>query len=160
MTKVLVVSDTHTHNDKWIELINKLKPNVILHCGDHCTQEEIMNKYATYWVAGNNDIYGEEIKIFNIENVKFILMHGHQASRIDLKKWKLNLIQLAKQNNVNVLVYGHSHIQDIDEIDNIIAINPGSLEYPRNPELLPTYITFDVDNDKVINIKIHYYNVN
>lgn len=157
MTKVLCVSDTHGRNERWIEIINKIKPDIVIHSGDHCTEKEIMDKYANFWVSGNNDYIGNEIELFKIENVKFILMHGHQASRYNLIKWKNDLVNIAKKENVNVLVYGHSHIQDIDNISNITTINPGSLELPRNPEILPTYVTFDVNDDKILNLKVHYY---
>ncbi|WP_027124034.1 YfcE family phosphodiesterase [Mycoplasmoides pirum] len=160
MIKVLCISDTHGRNQRWIELINKIKPNIVLHCGDHCTEEEIMNKYADFWVAGNNDYIGNEIELFKLENVKFILFHGHQAARFNLKKWKQNLVDIAKKHNVDAMIYGHSHIQDIDSVDGIVTINPGSLELPRNAELLPTYATFEVVDNKIQNIKIEFYDFN
>ncbi|WP_033159837.1 YfcE family phosphodiesterase [Mycoplasmoides alvi] len=157
MTKVLCVSDTHGRNEKWIELIKKVNPDVVIHSGDHCTDEKIMNQYANFWVSGNNDYIGNEIEIFKIEDIKFILMHGHQANRFNLEKWKKDLVKIALKNNANVLIYGHSHIQDIDKISDIITINPGSLELPRNAEMLPSYVTFIVDCNKIINLEIHFY---
>lgn len=54
------------------------------------------------------------------------------------------------------MVYGHSHIQELDLIDNVITINPGSLQLPRNQENLPTYATFEVVDKKLANLKINF----
>ena len=41
------------------------------------------------------------------------------------------MIKVAKDNNVDIVVYGHTHIPVYKKIDNIIFINPGSTTYPR-----------------------------
>ncbi|WP_027119511.1 YfcE family phosphodiesterase [[Mycoplasma] testudinis] len=157
MTKVLSVSDTHGMNERWKQIIEIEKPDIVLHSGDHCTKKTIMIDNATYWVAGNNDYIGNEIETFTIENLKFVLLHGHQCgSRWDNARWKENLVEFVKPYSPHVMVYGHSHIQDYDVIDNVITINPGSLQLPRNKENLPTYATFNVDQDQLTNFKIHF----
>lgn len=160
MLKILSVSDTHGRNERWEKVIKKELPDLVLHSGDHCTSENIMNLYANYWVAGNNDYIGNEIEIFKIEDLKFILLHGHQANRSNYEIWKNKLSEFAKPYNPDVLIYGHSHIQDVDEINGIKMINPGSLELPRNKEMQPTYITFEVDQNQIKNLKIHFYDFN
>lgn len=157
MKKVLSVSDTHGVNERWLKIIDLEKPDIILHSGDHCTEKKFMDGIATYWVAGNNDHLGNEIECFMIENMQFVLLHGHQCgSRWDNQRWKECLVAYVKKFMPNVMVYGHSHIQDLDLIDNVVTINPGSLQLPRNQENLPTYATFEVVDKKLANLKINF----
>ena len=37
------------------------------------------------------------------------------------------LYYLAKENNCNLVLYGHTHIQKMEEHDGIIFLNPGSV---------------------------------
>lgn len=157
MTKVLAVSDTHGRNDRWRELIQQLQPDIVLHAGDHCTTKDVMNELATFWVAGNNDYLGDEIVVLQIEQVKFVLLHGHQASRINPPKWRKQLVAIAKQNEATALIYGHSHIEHVETIDGVFTLNPGSLELPRNNLFRPTYATFSVDQQQITNVQLHFY---
>lgn len=160
MIKVLVVSDTHGRNERWLEIKKKVNPDIVLHAGDHCTSKEFMNEHATYWVAGNNDYIGDEIQIFTINDIRFILLHGHQVNRTNREKWRASLAYMALSSNASVLVYGHSHIEDVESVGKILTINPGSLEFPRNNQMLPTYITFEVHDNEIKNIETHYYTFN
>ncbi|MGN1033663.1 MAG: metallophosphoesterase family protein, partial [Intestinibacter sp.] len=40
-------------------------------------------------------------------------------------------LRIAKNNNIDFVVYGHTHIPEYKIIDNITFINPGSTTYPR-----------------------------
>ena len=42
-----------------------------------------------------------------------------------------SLYRFAKDNNIDFVVFGHTHIPIYETIDNITFINPGSLAYPR-----------------------------
>ena len=57
-----------------------------------------------------------------------MLCHGHQY---DVKWGFDSLLKIAKDNNIDIVVYGHTHIPVYKKIDNIIFINPGSTTYPR-----------------------------
>lgn len=43
-----------------------------------------------------------------------------------------SLYKYAKENNIDFVVFGHTHIPTYETIDNITFINPGSLTYPRD----------------------------
>ena len=45
--------------------------------------------------------------------------------------WLNSLLKLAKNNHIDIVVYGHTHIPVYKTIDNVTFINPGSLTYPR-----------------------------
>ncbi|AFQ03036.1 serine/threonine protein phosphatase [Mycoplasmoides genitalium M2321] len=157
LIKVLVIADTHGQNQRWIELKNYHNPDVIIHAGDHMTTKQFMDQNATFWVAGNNDSIGNEIEIFQLGQINFVLMHGHQAPRDNLKKWYQLLVLKAQQYPCDVLIFGHSHIEYTNKINKIQLINPGSLQLPRNQTNTPSYCTFIVNKDELTDLTIHYY---
>jgi putative phosphoesterase len=59
------------------------------------------------------------------------------------------LRKVGKDNNVDIVIYGHSHIPVIDESSQPIIVNPGSISLPRNPDRLKTYLVIEFDNDKI-----------
>ncbi len=38
------------------------------------------------------------------------------------------------RTDLDVVVYGHSHVEAVDEIDGVLCVNPGSPTYPHNLE--------------------------
>ncbi|BFO96407.1 metallophosphoesterase [Mycoplasmoides pneumoniae] len=156
MTKVLVLSDTHGYNDRWLAVMKLHNPDVVIHAGDHLTTKKFMDQNATFWVAGNHDVVGEEIQMFELEGIQFVLMHGHQAPRHDLKQWYKMLVDQAKSYLCDVLIVGHSHIEHYETIDGIQVINPGSLEIPRNPRKLPTYCNLNLSQGRISDLTFHF----
>ena len=57
--KLLVISDTHRNIENAVSLINKLKPDYVLHLGDVCEDSkrlsDIFPKLIVLSVIGNND---------------------------------------------------------------------------------------------------------
>ena len=49
------------------------------------------------------------------------------------------------EKGCDIVMYGHTHRPDIDLDGGIIAINPGSLTYPRQQGRKPTYVIMDID---------------
>jgi putative phosphoesterase len=51
---------------------------------------------------------------------------------------------------LDVLVYGHTHVEAIDVIDSILCINPGSPTFPHNLEAqLGTVAFLDIDDGRI-----------
>ena len=44
----------------------------------------------------------------------------------------------------------------IEEIDGVLAINPGSLSYPRQHGRKPSYVILETDKDRKMSAKIKY----
>lgn len=147
--KYVVVSDIHGssyYTKKLIDIINKEKPDKLILLGDlyyHgprniLTKEydtmkvsEILNQYKDIILCtrGNCDaLIDEDISLFkfkkfikiNINGVKFFFNHGD----------KYNMDNIP--SNIDVLVYGHFHTGYIQNINNCLCVNPGSLSLPRN----------------------------
>lgn len=136
--KIGVISDTH------IKSPDKLLPNavfqvfegvdLILHAGDILIEEVLLQLEAiapVQAVSGNNDSY--EIytkhgirKLITIDGKKIGMTHG-----ISRGKTHMNAYSEFIDDNVDCIVYGHSHIPHNERINNILFFNPGSATQRR-----------------------------
>lgn len=93
-------------------------------------------------VPGNCDYSSMEPFIAFTEECgkKIVLTHGH----LHRAKYGLDdLKRLAKNNNADIVVYGHTHIRAVDYSDGVYYINPGSLALPKDG-LPPSYAIIDI----------------
>lgn len=147
--KVIVISDIHGSSfymNKMKKAINEEKPDKVILLGDlyyHGPRNPLSKEYAPMEVAnilnsmkdkilavrGNCDaevdqmISEFELKeniILEIEGKKFFFTHGH----------KINMDNLPEEK-IDVLMYGHFHTGFIEEKNNIIFANPGSISLPK-----------------------------
>lgn len=131
MKKILVLSDTHGRFDKVLKIFEKENPDIVISAGDGIKDIEelsyIYDDKIYYKVKGNCDFFERncnEEEIFEIDNIKFYLTHGH------LYRVKRNLEELkerVKKLNVDITIYGHTHKENLELGDNII-FNPGAAE--------------------------------
>lgn len=132
--KIGVIGDTHMpkrakHLPKALK--DGLKGvDLILHTGDWQTLEvyEELQKIAPVdGVAGNVD--GEEIlttfgkrKIFTFHGVTIGLTHGDGKGKTTEKR----AIEAFSDKGVDIVIFGHSHIPVLKQIDQVTLFNPGS----------------------------------
>ena len=116
-----LISDTHGMLRK--EVLESLKDcKLILHAGDIGKPEVIDNLKDISnieFIRGNCDKdknIGKEDKVVDVHNKRIYLIHDISKINIDLKK-----------ENIDIVVYGHSHKSNIYEDDNILYINPGAV---------------------------------
>lgn len=116
-----LISDTHgLLREEVVYYLNNC--NLIVHAGDIGKFEVIENlkKIANVeFIRGNCDKdknIAKEDKIIEISNIRIYLIHDISKVNIDLKK-----------ENIDIVVYGHSHKSNIYEEDGILYINPGSV---------------------------------
>lgn len=132
--KIIVISDTHKEGlvelpDKLIEAIKD--SDMVIHAGDFVdlkvleALKEISKEVKA--VCGNMD--GEDIQkilpkkeIFKIGKYKIGIMHGSGAPN--------NLVSVLseafKNDNLDLVIFGHSHSAFNERIGNTIFFNPGS----------------------------------
>lgn len=133
--KIAVVSDTHGNIEKTLDAIRTIENlELIIHLGDHVLDaREIEKQIAidTIYVKGNCDLEKEvyEEKILDLLGKKILITHGHNY---DVKRGLNNIFYRGKELNVDVILFGHSHISLIMESENILMLNPGSPDTPRN----------------------------
>ena len=148
--KILIVSDTHRRNDNFIKIIEKMpRPDTVIHCGDVEGGEYAISQCAGWpvgMVAGNNDVFSDlpREREFMLGDYKVWLTHGH-SYYVSMGNEMLKQEAVAK--GVDIVMYGHTHIPDIDDVGEIICLNPGSLSEPRQIGYRHTYIVATTDDE-------------
>lgn len=146
--KVLIVSDTHGKNYNLLNTLEKVAPiDLLIHLGDFEGGEEYIRSIAgcpVEMVAGNNDYFAglpKEI-IMKIGNYVVMLTHGH---RFGVNYGTNDILDTAKKNHVDIVMFGHTHIPMINRVQDIWLINPGSLALPRQQGREKTFIIMELD---------------
>lgn len=106
-------------------------------------------------VAGNNDFFSDlpSEKIFRIGKHNVMITHGH---RYYIGIGSEMLKREAVAEGADIVMYGHTHRPVIDISKDIIAINPGSLSYPRQENRKPSYIIMETDAQGDAHFSLHY----
>ena len=157
--KILVVSDTHRRNENYFKVIEKLgKIDLVIHCGDAEGSEYAISEGAgceTLIVMGNNDFFSKlprEIET-TIGKYKVWITHGHNYY---VSMGNETIKKEAIDRGVDIVLYGHTHRPVIDIDDDIIAVNPGSLSYPRQEGRQPSYAIMEIDREGKVHFTIAY----
>lgn len=130
--KVIVVSDSHGSKTEIQELMSKYNGKVdgFIHCGDSelSSNDPAMTGYLA--VRGNCDMDSAYPELLTevFDNVKILATHGHLYN---VKMTLMNLHYKAKENNADMVFFGHSHQLGAEVIDGVLFVNPGSILLPR-----------------------------
>lgn len=156
--KVLIVSDTHKKNENFFYVLEKEKPDLVIHCGDAEGSEYALTKAAdcpVEIVLGNNDFFSELPRelMLDIGPYKVWVVHGHNYY---VSMGNENLKREAVERGVDIVFYGHTHRPVIDMDDEVIAVNPGSLSYPRQEGRRPSYAIMEMDDRDELQFSLHY----
>ena len=149
--KLLIVSDIHGsgyYANKLLEIVEKENPDKIVLLGDlyyHGPRNPLTEKYGPMEVAnilnslkdkilaikGNCDAEVDEmISEFPLqENIQMkangynlFFTHGHKYNMDNLPPIGID---------IDIMFYGHFHVNFIEEKDGIIFVNPGSISLPK-----------------------------
>ena len=151
--KYLIISDIHGsyyYLNKALKVFKKEKCDKILILGDvlyHGPRNDLPKQYAPkkiipllnelkdkiICVRGNCDAEVDQMVLkFPIRKAKEIddnivayLTHGH----------KINPQNPYKKKKVDVVLFGHSHIHEITNVDGVTYINPGSISIPKGDKI-------------------------
>lgn len=133
---LVVLSDTHATSDT--ELTGAAATAVddadlVLHAGDFMT-EAVLDSFRDVadefrGVHGNNDDPGvtqrlPETTTFEYRGVQIAATHRSRSGTT-------GLTMLGRQQNVDLVVFGHSHRPTVEETDELTLLNPGSHAQPR-----------------------------
>lgn len=131
---IAVVSDTH-RAIKYINLAKELikSADILIHLGDNIDDVEIIKsgfKGEVYAVAGNCDYSGKYPKeaIIEVNGRKIFFTHGDLYG---VKHSMNNIYYRGKELDVDIVLFGHTHQQVIEEKNGIILMNPGSISLPK-----------------------------
>lgn len=157
--RILIVSDTHRKNDNYLKAVESAgKLDLVIHLGDVEGSEYVIEEAVdcpVEIVAGNNDFFSDlpSEKTLQIGKYRVMITHGH---RYYIGMGNEMLKKEAIAAGADIVMYGHTHKPVIDISKNIIAINPGSLSYPRQENKKPSYIIMDIDSDGEARFDLRY----
>jgi len=154
--KILVLSDSHSAIRFMRLCVDSLKPDAIIHLGDHFDDGEVIHEenpdILFYQVPGNCDRYrcpfGQpEILIQTLFGVSLYITHGH---RHQVKQTMTFLLRDARASKVQAVLYGHTHVADCHrEEDGQWVLNPGSCGYYGGSAGL-----IEIENNKISSCRI------
>lgn len=133
--KILVVSDTHRKLRNLKDLLKRYEDlDLVIHLGDHIEDAHNVAKTTEVpfaAVAGNMDSAGSLNEVVETPGGKIFLAHGHQYGvRYNLS----NLMYAAEEVGAKVALLGHTHVMYLEKTDDMLIMNPGSLEESRGME--------------------------
>lgn len=156
--KLLIVSDTHKKNENYFEVLRRQKPDMVIHCGDAEGTEYALTEAAdcpVQIVLGNNDFFSylpRELML-KIGTYRVWVTHGHNYY---VSMGSENIKREAIARGMDIVMFGHTHRPILDIESDVIAINPGSLSYPRQEGKRPSYAIMELDDKGEAHFKIEY----
>lgn len=122
---IVVVSDTHRD----LEFLNKVilresGANYFFHLGDSEIDAEKLRPFIT--IKGNRD-YQFNYPVTRLIKLDFgNIFLIHHLNEIPLNK------RVLEENNIKIVLFGHTHRRFLELIDGVYYANPGSLVYARD----------------------------
>ncbi len=161
MYKILVVSDTHKIVGNLIDLMTRINDvDHIVHLGDVAEDAEIAQTLCgdipVDYVRGNCDPFSQKAPktaVVEIQGKRFLLTHGDVY---DVKISLVRLKQAAKEQEVDVALFGHTHIPHCEWEEDILFLNPGSMTIPKKSKH-PTYALIQIDDEGRIHTALQEY---
>ncbi len=152
--KILVISDIHKDVKKLKSILNENmdKVDLKIYLGDFQLPPKKQSEFSSYFdycVQGNMDSPGISPiqKIVLIDGIKILLVHGHlfetPAFRVNFSA----IYDIAKNENIKIIMHGHDHIAANEEKDGIFRLNPGSISLPAKGE--PSYGILEIENGEI-----------
>lgn len=146
--KIIVFSDSHGRADAMQEVLRlHSDAEIILHAGDgarefdYITQENPGISFTG--VPGNCDFFAARNPAsvtLDLDGIRILLTHGH---RFSAKGGYDAITAYSRENNIDIAVFGHTHIPldrylpGEDDQKPLRLFNPGSISCPQNGK--PTY---------------------
>jgi putative phosphoesterase len=133
ITRIGVLSDTHSHSLKEVppSLLESLKAfDLVVHLGDFASLElvQYLKSFNNFiGIAGNHDPHNVKSilpakDILEINGKRLGLMHGYWFPFFCQHR----SLARFKKDNVDAILYGHTHIIRNEVVNDILFFNPGS----------------------------------
>ncbi len=131
--KILVLSDSHSALSFMRRCISSVKPDAVVHLGDHYDDGSAMAEefpdIRFYQVPGNCDRYrgqyfAAETLVEWVGGVKLFMTHGHKHG---VKSGIWSLVRDAQAANAQAVLFGHTHEAYCEKTEQgMWVVNPGS----------------------------------
>jgi putative phosphoesterase len=155
--KLGVVSDTHKHIvnlSKALDFLKKQEVDTIIHLGDDYTDIDELGVRNIVRVPGvfSEAYQDEKIRNRRVENYvgwRFLLSHTTSSHPNDLPD-DLKPEELIRDQKVQVVLYGHTHVPEIKHERRVIFVNPGHLKNEDKRGFPPTFGYIELTIDKIL----------
>ncbi len=144
MVKMLLLSDTHGNLGPARRIITHINPDQILHLGDMIADARKLRmefpQNPMMYVPGNCDMLPTGTlfsAITEVDGCRIFYTHGHEQ-HVKLSLMRLELA--ARESQVQVAAFGHTHQPYCECINGLWLVNPGSAHYKMN------YALIEIDN--------------
>lgn len=145
-----IISDTHGVLDYRVPLAFEGVDRII-HAGDIGAERiiwELETIAPVTAVMGNVDKWDNlplgypEIARFEIEGVRFLLVHDrHDAGPVTSEE-------------TDVVVFGHSHMPHLEDVDGVRWVNPGSASQYRRSPLGRSVALLDISDGTIVSVEL------
>lgn len=141
--KILLISDTHGNNEA-IDILKTMYPkmDLYLHAGD--SESDAFSLEPFRCVKGNCDYFGDFPEYLVIPTPYGNLFMQHHP---------IPNLQLLKQYDVRIFVYGHTHVRQFINEGGIIFVNPGAISFSRDKY----YYSYAILTITEQNVEIEYH---
>lgn len=133
---VAVISDTH-NNSSAIREVKKYISNadILLFLGDGEEDLKSISEGFTgivYAVSGNCDFACKNPKEMVVEvlDKRILICHGH---RYNVKSEYNSIYYRGMELEVDIVLFGHTHLPIIEEAGDLLLMNPGSVSHGNGP---------------------------
>ncbi|OZV12101.1 YfcE family phosphodiesterase [Tissierella sp. P1] len=154
--KIGIISDTHITKNipSFIDFLDTYfkEVDIIVHSGDYISIEviEALQKYKNFiGVWGNVDEPEvknliKEKEVVTIEGYRIGIFHGHGTISNTLDR----AYEKFREDDVDIIIFGHSHQPLVKTKKGILMLNPGSLTNKRQ-ERWYSYIILELNTESI-----------
>ena len=154
--KIGVLSDSHHEHDNILEAIAFLKKRgtkLLIHLGDDYNDMDGIADENTIRVPGLYcdaylKTYVPNRRIEDIEGWKVLITHTPESTLDDLPD-DTHPEDLVKNQEIDIMLYGHTHIPEIKMENDIVYINPGHLRKEDKKGNPATFALIDISEHKL-----------
>ena len=152
--KAAVFSDTHGNTVLMVEAVRRVRPDVIIHLGDHDRDAFVLREefpeIPLYNVCGNCDMmpFAPARLTVQLGPVKAFLTHGHLYNVT--RNYVDSLVYAAQEQGAKIAMFGHTHMAVNDDIGGVTVINPGT----SGRGAAPTFALVEVFDNGAISCEI------
>jgi hypothetical protein len=157
--KIFVFSDTHGDLRGVERVLDKTRPNVIIHLGDAGNDADNIG-YAfpdieIHAVRGNSDYIGSHPreKLIATGGKNIYLTHGHLFNlKNDLTQWKPDgkIVVHAAGAGADIVLFGHTHVPYLGFERGMHIMNPGSASTNKNISPHPTCGVIELNGNDIM----------
>lgn len=159
MNQALIFSDSHGRIEDALSVIREYpQAEAVFHCGDVNPDADRLRNATPHTVAivrGNCDYSAglpEQI-VTTFAGKTIAMCHGHRY----LSYGGLDMLRYwGMEQKADIVLFGHTHVPLVQQDEDILFVNPGSISKPRQEGHRKSYAVLEVADNGSIRAEIRY----